>query len=175
MYLLKIPKSRVGCLIGKKGITKRLIEKNTKSSIRVNKEGEVEINGEGYEGYICEKIVKAIGRGFNPEVALNLMQENYGFEVIDIRDYSGKSKKKFYRIKSRLIGEGGRSRRVIERLTNCNICIFGKTASLIGEFENLSIALKGVEKLLRGSPHGSVYGFLEREIKKVRKENKMRR
>ena len=73
------------------------------------------------------------------------------------------------RIKSRLIGSGGKAREIIERLTSCNLCIYGKTVSIIGEFDKLNIAFRGVEKLLLGSPHGNVYGFLEREMKKLKK------
>ena len=74
------------------------------------------------------------------------------------------------RIKSRLIGKNGKARRVIERLTRCDICIYGKTVSLIGEFGELDVAFRGVEKILVGSPHGNVYSFLEKEMRKLRKE-----
>lgn len=167
MYELKIPKSRVACLIGQKGQTKKIIERSTKTRIKVETEGDVEISGEGFGAYVCEKIVKAVGRGFNPDVGLELLKENYGLEIINIKDFTGKSKKKFYRIKSRLIGKEGKARKVIEKITGCHICVFGKTISIIGEFDKLNITMKGVEKILQGSEHGNVYGFLEREMKKL--------
>ena len=170
MYEIKIPKARVACLIGRKGVTKKVIENSTKTKLRISKEGDVEIYGDGYDGYICEKIVRAVGRGFNPIIALNLVQEDYSLVVLDIKDFTGKSKSKFMRIKSRLIGSKGKARKVIEKLTECSFCVYGKTASLIGEFDKLNVAFKGVEKLLMGSPHGNVYSFLEREMRKIRKE-----
>ena len=168
MYELKIPKDRVGCLIGNKGRIKKIIERSTNTKIKVSKVGDVEISGEGYGGYVCERIVRAIGRGFNPNIALDLMNEEYGLEILDLKNYSGKSKNKFLRIKSRLIGKEGKARKVIEKLTGCHISVYGKTISIIGEFEKLSITLKGVEKLIHGSEHGNVFGYLEREMKKLR-------
>lgn len=170
MYELKIPKGRVGSLIGKKGETKKIIERSTKTRIKISKEGDVDIEGEGFDCYICERIVKAIGRGFNPMIALNLLQENYGLEVMDIKDFTGKSKKKLVRTKSRLIGSEGRARWVIEKLTGCDVCVYGKTISIIGEFDKLNVAFRGIQKLLSGSPHGNVYGFLEREMRRLRKK-----
>ncbi len=168
MYELRIPRARVACLIGKKGETKRLIERSTKTRLRVSSEGDVQIDGEGYNGYICETVVKAVGRGFNPLVALQLLQENYALEIIEIKDVAGNKPHKLTRIRSRLIGERGKARRIIERLTRCHVCVYGKTVSIIGEYEPLNVAFRGLQKLLHGSPHGHVYGFLEREMRKVR-------
>lgn len=169
MHELKIHKDRVACLIGKKGETKKVIEKVTNTKLIISREGEVEIRGEGYDEYICEKIVKAIGRGFNPKVAINLTNDGYAFEIINLRDISGKNEKKLSRIKSRLIGTRGKTWKTIERLTRCDISVYGKTVGIIGEFERLNIASKGIDKLINGSPQGNVYGFLEREMKKLKK------
>jgi len=168
MFELKIPKSRVGVLIGKKGETKRLIQKNTKCKLEISAEGDVIITGESVDEFICENVVKAVGRGFNPLIALNLINDEYLLEIINIKEFTKGSEKKFKRIKSRLIGTQGKTRKVIERLTNCNLVIYGKTVSLIGGVETIIIARKGVEKLLSGSPHGNVYGFIEREIRKLK-------
>ena len=169
MHEIKIPKQRVGCLIGKNGVDKKIIERSTKAKIKVNVEGEVEIDGDSLGEYVCAKIVKAIGRGFTPEIALRLVNDAYGLEVIDIKSHCAGSQKKITRIKSRLIGSGGKARKVIEKITGCDVRVYGKTISLIGELDKLSVALRGVEKLLSGSPHGPVYAFLEREIKKLKR------
>ena len=44
-------------------------------------------------------IVKAIGRGFNPEIALKLMDDEMILEIINLPDYVGKSKKAILRQK----------------------------------------------------------------------------
>jgi len=167
MHEIKIPKLRVGCLVGKKGETKKLIERSTKTKIKVSREGEVEVDGESYGAYMCEKIVKAIGRGFNPDIALNLVREDYGFEVLDIKDYTGKNKNSLFRIRARLIGTNGKARKIIEKITECNVCVYGKTVSIIGEISKLNVAFRGIQKLLQGGMHSNVYGFLEREMEKL--------
>ena len=168
MYELNIPKARVACLIGKNGETRKLIERSTQTRLRVSSEGYIQIDGGGYEGYVCEMVVKAIGRGFNPLIALQLVQDNYALEIIEIKEVAGNKPHKLVRIKSRLIGERGKARRVIERLTHCNVCVYGKTVSIIGEYDKLNVAFRGIQKLLHGSPHGHVFGFLEKEMKKMR-------
>ena len=168
MYEVKIPQARVACLIGKEGTMKKVIERSTNTRLRVSAEGDVLIEGESYDGYLCENVVRAIGRGFNPIIALQLVQENYALEIIEIKEVIGNKPQHLIRIRSRLIGQRGRARRVLERLTRCHICIYGKTVSLIGTYEHVSIATRGVKKLLHGSSHGNVYGFLERGMKKLK-------
>ncbi|MEM3522374.1 MAG: KH domain-containing protein, partial [Candidatus Bathyarchaeia archaeon] len=117
----------------------------------------------------AKEIIMAIGRGFSPEKAFSLFNENTILEVIDLRDALGKSDKDIARIKSRVIGEGGKTRKIIEESTGTNICVYGHTIALLGEFEGLSIAREAIEMLIRGKQHSTVYKFLwskRREIKK---------
>ena len=159
---IKIPKDRVAVLIGTKGVTKKLIERRTKTKITVNKDGEVFIGGEdSLNVFNTSPIVKAIGRGFNPDIALMLLNEDYRLEIINIQEFTKKSKKKFVRIKARLIGSEGKARKVLEKLTMTDISIYGKTVSIIGKIEDVMLARMGLEKLLKGAPHGNVYKFIE--------------
>ena len=65
------------------------------------------------------------------------------------------------RLKSRVIGTKGKAKAMLEQLTNTNICIFGKTVSIIGRTENVMITKHGIESLLNGAPHGNVYRSIE--------------
>ena len=51
-----------------------------------------------------------------------------------------------------------------------NISVFGKTISIIGEFENLAVARKAIELLLSGSPHANVYKWLEKRRRDMRQQ-----
>ncbi|MCX6708623.1 MAG: KH domain-containing protein [Candidatus Woesearchaeota archaeon] len=163
-YELRIPKERVAVLIGKKGEIKRTIEHETKTKVQVNsEEGIVSLNGEdALLLYMAREIVRAIGRGFNPDIALLLLKQDYGFELIPIQDYV-KTENDLERLKGRVIGEGGKSRKTIEELTQTNVCVFGKTAGIIGPAENINTARRAIESLLAGSPHAHVYRWLERQ------------
>lgn len=167
---IKIPKARVAVLVGKKGETKKKIEKNTKTELKISKEGDVIIKGESIDVYVTKLIIKAIGRGFNPNIALKLLNEKNTLEVIDIKEYIGGSEKKIKRMKGRLIGTQGRAWKMLESKTNTDVSIFGKTIAIIGEIEDVNLARRAFEKLLGGAPHGKVYKFIEMELKRRRKE-----
>ena len=170
-YELKIPKERVAVLIGKKGTIKKKLETKTKTKLDIGSEGDVIIQCEdNLNSLLAQNIIKAIGRGFNPEIAELLLDENNLLEIINIIGFTGKSKKKFTRIKARLIGTQGKSRKLIEHMTNTEISIYGKTVSIIGYFDNVLLAKKALEHLLSGAPHGNVYSFIENQ----KKENKKR-
>lgn len=163
---LKVPKKRIAVIIGKKAETKKKIENKTHTKLKIDsKEGDIIITGEdSLNVYITKNIILAIGRGFNPDVALTLLNENNILEVIDMIDYTGKSKKKQIRVKSRLIGTKGKAKHNIERLTNTKISIYGKTVCIIGGIEDVNIAREGVESLLKGAPHGNAYRIIERKL-----------
>jgi len=173
LYELRIPKDRIAVLIGKEGKIKKEIEAETKTKIKVDsKEGDVFISGEDALGlYSCREVIRAIGRGFNPDIALLLLKSDYCFELIDLKEYAGKSKDTLLRIKGRIIGAEGKSRRLIEELSEVYVCVYGKTIGVIGLPESASTAREAIEKLLRGSPHSTVYKFLEkkrRDMKRAR-------
>lgn len=167
-YELKIPEERVAVLIGTEGKTKKEIELQTHSTIEISAEGDVIITGEdGLELYVAQDMVRAIGRGFNPKIALLLTKTDYALEIIDLRDVAGKSKNTLERLKGRLIGKEGKSREEIERLTDTHISIYGKTIGIIGEILQVQLAKQAATMLLEGSMHKTVYQFLERKKKEI--------
>jgi len=170
-YELKIPKERVAVLIGKAGEVKKRIETDTNSKLNIDShEGIVQITGDDTLGlFNAREVVKAIGRGFNPEIAELLIKGDYTFEIISLRDYA-KTKKEMMRIKGRVIGAEGKSRKVIEELTESHICVYGKTIGLIGEPENVAIARRAIESLLSGSQHTNVYKWLEKQRKELKRK-----
>lgn len=172
IYDIKIPKERVGVLIGVKGSEKRYIEEHTNTKLNIDsKEGDVVITGsDGLGLYTAREIIKAIARGFNPDIAKLLLNEDYIFESIDVSMYTGKSKSAVQKVKGRIIGSGGKSRKVIEDLTGSYISVYGKTVSVIGEAESAEATRKAIEALLRGAKHGNVYKSLEIWKKKRRLE-----
>ena len=159
----KIPKNRVAVLIGKKGATKKELEKRLNVDIEVNVDGEVNVTSEdNFENYICVKIIKAIGRGFNPKIAMYLINDQYILEIINMKEYSGNSKVKLQRMKSRIIGTEGKAWLMIEKMSAVNISVFGKTVSIIGLIADVEVAKQAIEKLLHGADHGKMYDFIER-------------
>lgn len=168
-YELKIPKDRVAVLIGTKGEIKKHIEEETNSKIFVDsKEGDVRITGDDSLGlFSAREIIKAIGRGFSPEVALLILKSDYAFELLSISDYVGKSQKTSRRLKARVIGTEGKTRKHIEEMTETHLSVYGKTIGIIGEAEKVMIARRAIESILAGATHTSVYKWLEKKIKEL--------
>ena len=172
-YELKIPQERVAVLIGKKGEVKKTIEIDTKTQVKVDSlEGDIFIYGEDALGlYTAREVIRSIGRGFNPDIAKLLLKQDYVFEYIGINEFTGRSKNTMLRLKGRVIGKEGRSRKLIEELTESYISVYGKSVCIIGTAESAAMAKRAVEALLSGSTHASVYKWLEnkrREMKRKR-------
>ena len=160
---LKIPKSRIGVLIGKKGETKSEIESITGVKININSfDGAVHILATDKiidPTYVwkARDIIKAIGRGFSAEKAFNLLDDDIFLESIHLEG----TRNNVRRLKSRIIGEKGKTRRMIEANTDSLVSIFGNQVSIIGELEEIRYAREAIVQLINGSKHGTVYRYLE--------------
>ncbi|MEM7816385.1 MAG: KH domain-containing protein [Candidatus Aenigmatarchaeota archaeon] len=153
--IVKIPKERINILRK----FKKDIEKEGNVKIKIN--NEVLVMGEGFNTYVTSNVIKAIGRGFSYENARKLFKD-YTLYVIPI----SKNRNTLQRIKARLIGTKGKVRKRIEEMTNTKICIYGKTVSIIGKGDNLSLARSVIEKIIEGYSHAYVFRFLQVCIKK---------
>ena len=172
---VRIPVERVGAVIGKEGGTKRFLEKEMGVKLSVDsREGLVTVRSESAltaDPFSAMRVIEAIGRGFSPQKARRLLEEGTALEVIDLRDYAGRSVKSLERIRGRVIGEKGKSRRVIEELTSCHLSVYGRTVAIIGEASEVQLASEAVRSLATGSQHKTVYNTLQ----KARTKHKMER
>ena len=156
-----IPEIRVKVLKDKK--TKNELE--SALNVKINFSGnDVEIDGEGLELFTAKNIVKAIGRGFSPHNSMRLLDEEQQLEIIELNNYNEKALK---RIKSRVIGSNGKTRKQIELHSGAVVSVFGKTISIIGTYKQLNIARDAVLMIVRGSKHSAVYSFLHRKSVKT--------
>jgi len=153
---LKIPSERVGVL--KSSLNKIRETTNTKISVRENT---VTIEGEALDVWKAKDIVKAIGRGFAPEKAMNLLNDDNVLYVINLSEH-GMSENKMKRVKGRIIGRHGKTRRKIEELSGSMISVYGKTVSIISPFNKVSKVKNAIEMLINGSKQNKVYNYLLR-------------
>ena len=174
MRSVRIPADRVGTLIGKKGETKKVIENLSGVKLEVDtEEGEVIINDDveledPVMGLKVLEVIRAVGRGFNPEKAMRLFEDDEYLELVDLSDFVGDRKNQITRIRGRLIGKDGKTRRIIEELTGCDMMIYGNTVGLIGNSITLPVAKHAVELILQGSEHATVYHYLESQRPRLR-------
>lgn len=153
---IKIPEQRKGVLIGEKGSVKTEIGKKTNTVISID-DG-IEIEGEALDVLKAKEIIKAIGRGFSPEKAFKLLDDEFRLIIISLGQETDKRMRRMF---SRIIGRNGRCKRKVEMRTNTDICIYGKTVSIIGDWRDVEKASEVIDLLLRGKPHSYVYKRLE--------------
>ena len=163
---VKIPKDRIGVLIGKNGEVKAEVEKRTGVRIMVDsEEGDVTVDhSKAKDPSVVLPVidfVAAVGRGFSPEKATMVLEDDWYLEVVDIREYVGKKPAHIARMRARVIGTKGKTRRLFEELTGVYMSVYGNTVALIGDTLQLDIARRALDMLLSGSEHSAVYRFLE--------------
>lgn len=174
---VRIPKERVGVLLGPDGKVKKYIEDKLTVKLEVDSElGDVNITlGEKAADpsvlFRARDVVSAIGRGFAPEHAFRLIRdENAVFDVVDLREIFGRSESDIKRIKGRIIGMEGKTRRIIEELSEADIVVYGHTVGIIGTFEQANIARTAIQMLIDGCQHHSVYKYLAKKRREMKKE-----
>jgi ribosomal RNA assembly protein len=90
--------------------------------------------------------------------------------MVDLRVVFGRSESDLRRVKGRIIGQNGKTRLIIEELTECNVAVFGHTVSMIGTIEQVEVAREAIQMLVRGSLHSTVYRFLHRKRRELKKK-----
>ena len=163
---IRVPLERVAAVIGKKGETKKHLEETMHVTLEVDSQsGEIRVKTTSIEDadpFTAMRVIEAVGRGFSPQRALRLLDPETSLEVLDLRNFAGKSDNSLERIRGRIIGLNGKSRRVIEELTKCYVSVYGRTVAIIGEVTEAKLAKDAVEMLASGSRHRSVYNMLQR-------------
>lgn len=156
--IIRIPTERIAILIGSDGRTKKLLEQRSKASIAVQG-NDIEVKGEALDELRAAEVVKAIGRGFAPETALLLLDDELQLALIPLDQETPRSIK---RLMGRVIGQHGKARERLERYTDTNISVFGKTVAIIGRPDHAKLCRHAVEMLLAGRSHALVFKQLEK-------------
>ena len=174
---LLIPKERVGALIGSNGEVKKRIETTLKVELTVDSAGGRVLIKEGAETHPlnvlkAKDVVSAISQGFSPERSFILFDDDKILNTIDLREIFGRNDNQISRIKGRIIGREGKSRRLIEQTLGAILSIYGHTISIIGSYERVIIAREAIQMLIQGSQHASVFRFLRLKRAEVKKKSK---
>jgi ribosomal RNA assembly protein len=174
---IKIPAERVGVIIGPEGVTKKNIEEKLSVELQIDSQtGDITITlmEEATDPSLLFKakdVITALGRGFSPEHAFRLIRDEEAFlDVIDLRTVFGRSETDIKRVKGRIIGMNGKTRKIIEELTDTNVAVYGHTVSIIGNMEQTDAAREAIQMLVKGSMHATVYRFLHRKRRELKKK-----
>lgn len=139
------------------------LEKKLKVKI-TSKPGKIIISGEKVDEFFAEKVIYALDFPFNIDEAILLLNEDYLFQVVNIKDHTHRHDLNV--IKGRIIGTKGKTLRVLEELSNSFISVKDNEIAIIAQAEYFPDALQAVLSLIRGSKQGNVYTYLERGHKR---------
>jgi ribosomal RNA assembly protein len=174
---IRIPRERVGALVGPQGTIKKSIEEKLSVELQIDSgTGDVTVlMGENVTDpstlFRAKDVITAVGRGFSPEHAFRLIRDEEAIlDLLDLRTVFGKSEADIKRVKGRIIGMNGKTRMIIEELTDTNIAVYGHTVGIIGTLEQAQVAREAIEMLIKGSMHATVYRFLHRKRRQLKKK-----
>ena len=173
--VIRIPRDRIGALVGKEGKTKSDIEEISGCTLDIDStDGDILViageNTDPLKVNVTAEVVKAIGRGFSPERALFLYNDGFQLIVISLREFARKGSNRINEIKGRIIGRQGKTRQIVEDITDCFVCVYGDTVSLIGDYISMRYALQALQMIIEGKKQRTVYTYLESKAKELKAE-----
>ncbi len=165
MEHILIPHKRAS-LLDKKTLER--LEDRLKCSVDLT-DNEVTINGQPYDEYNAKNVLQAFGRGFEISKAYKLLDEDYFFQTINLKD-EFRNPDQLARVKARLIGSDGKAKEYIESVSGAEIVVYGNTISTIGRIDEVRIADAAIKILVGGGTHKTAYAVMEKEKRKINSE-----
>lgn len=138
---------------------KNLLESRLNVKI-TNRGKEVFISGTPEDEYLAEKVIDAINFGFPLSDALQILDEEFLFEIINIKDYT--KRKDLIRVKARIIGTKGKTFQTLCQLTKCCFELKDNEVGIIGSAECIKNAQDAITSIIKGSKQANVYAKLEK-------------
>ena len=138
---------------------KSKLEKGLKVKI-TNKGKILFVEGNAEDEYTAIQAIEAINLAFTTQQALLLTEEGFILEKVNIKDLT--KRHDLERIRGRIIGTKGKTKKLIENLSDCIISLHNNTVGIIGRAENIEQAITALTSLIQGAKQSKVYSFLER-------------
>ena len=130
-------------------------------NIKISNRGkEIFVDGNSEGEYYAEKVIDAMDFGFSFQHAILLKDENFSFEILNIKDYT--RRKDLERIRARIIGKKGKTLKVLNELTECFFELNENKIGIIGESEYIKNAEEAAISIIKGAKQANVYSFLEK-------------
>jgi ribosomal RNA assembly protein len=164
MQQITIPMKRAELLSDKK-LMKEITER-LGCKITISNGNEVEIDGNALSEFDARNVIQAFARGFDFNVAFKLLSDDYFFSTLDMKD-SFRNEGQIERMRARLIGTEGRTKKYIEAVSGAYLSIYGNSVSMIGTTDEIKIASAAVNILLEGGTHSAAYTVMEKTKRKI--------
>lgn len=130
-------------------------------NIKISNRGkEITIDGKAEDEYIAEQVFDALNFGFPFSIAIKIKEEDFMFEIINIKDHT--KRKDLARIRARIIGTKGKTLATLSTLTECFFELKDNEVGIIGDPEYIKTGQEGLISLIKGSKQSNVYAYLEK-------------
>jgi len=155
--------------------TIRIIKRNLpnlESKLKVKiiiKHHQISLEGKEEDKYTAEKVLAAMGRNFEINTAFILLEPDYIFEELPIKNFT--RKKDLATVRARIIGTKGRTLQLLEELSGCYLTLIDNVVSIIGPSDKIREVTTAVQVLIKGSKQANVYSYLEKYAHQTRPEN----
>ena len=130
-------------------------------NIKITNRGkEVKIEGTPEDEYTAEQVIDALNFGFKFTEAISIKEEEKIFEIINLKEHT--TKKDMSKVRSRIIGKDGKCLKTLRSLTQSYIETHENKIAIISDPENIEKTTEAIALIARGTKHGNVYCFLEK-------------
>ena len=142
-------------------ITKNRRRLQEKLNVRITNRGkEVKIEGTPEDEYIAEKVIDALNFGFEYSAAVQIKEEDFTFEILNIKEYTKRQNLKM--VRARIIGTQRKALNTIEQLTECKLELKDNQVGIIGPVESIENAQTAIISIIHGAKQSNAYKFLEK-------------
>ncbi len=138
---------------------KNFLERTLKLKIKIEGRSII-IDGPPLNEYDAERVFDAINSGFSARTSALILDEEFAYEKINIRDFT--RRKNLETIRARIIGTKGKAKSTIEQITGCKIKVKENSIAIIGYAESVQNVITALSSIIRGTKHANVYKYLER-------------
>ncbi|MEN7982307.1 MAG: hypothetical protein ABFQ65_02585 [Nanoarchaeota archaeon] len=142
-------------------ITKNRRRLEKELDIRITNRGrEVKIKGLPENEYIAEKVISAINFGFEYSDAIQIKEEDFEFEILNIKDYT--KKQNLESVRGRIIGTKGKTLNTLGNLTGSILELKDNWVGIVGPVNTIKNAQNAVISIIQGAKQSNAYKFLEK-------------
>ena len=142
-------------------ITKNRKRLEKKLNIKITNRGkEVKIQGTPENEYIAEKVIDALNLGFEYSIAIQIKEEDFAFEIINIKDHT--KRQNLSSIRARIIGTKRKTLQTLTQLTDCEFELKDNQIGIIGPIESIENAQTAIISIIQGAKQSNAYKFLEK-------------
>lgn len=131
-------------------------------NVRISLQGKtLQFEGPALAEYEASLVFEAIEFGFSIRQALQLKNDDIIFRRIHIRDHT--RRKNLNEVRARVIGTRGKTRRVVEHVSQCMVIVHDSEVGLLGNVHEIEAAETALINLIKGTKQSNVYRYLERQ------------